>query len=54
MTASMTLAEIQAKYNGTHTPEEIAQYQQNIARAPHPWRDQPGRPVHQDFEQAAI
>ena len=25
-----TLAEIQAKYDGIHTPDEIAQYQQNM------------------------
>ena len=26
----MTLAEIQAKYDGIHAPEEIEQYQQNM------------------------
>ena len=30
MSASMTLAEIQAKYSAIHSPEEVAQYQQNI------------------------
>ena len=30
MSASMTLAEIQAKYSVSHSPEEVAQYQQNM------------------------
>ena len=30
MSASMTLAEIQAKYSAIHSPEEVAQYQQNM------------------------
>ena len=30
MIAQMTLAEIQAKYAGVHTPSEVAQYQQNM------------------------
>ena len=30
MLASMTLTEIQTKYNSIHTPDEIAQYQQNM------------------------
>ena len=30
MIASMTLAEIQAKYSAIHSPEEVAQYQQNM------------------------
>ena len=33
MIASMNLAEIQAKYNGVHTPDEIAQYQQNMTNS---------------------
>jgi hypothetical protein len=30
MSASMTLAEIQAKYSAIHSPDEVAQYQQNM------------------------
>ena len=30
MIAAMTLDEIQKKYAGVHTPEEVAQYQQNM------------------------
>ena len=30
MLSSMTLAEIQAKYSGIHTPEEIEQFHQNM------------------------
>ena len=30
MIAQMTLAEIQAKYSAIHSPEEVAQYQQNM------------------------
>ena len=33
MSASMTLAEIQAKYNGIHTPEEVAQYHQKMTNS---------------------
>ena len=33
MIAQMTLAEIQAKYAGVHTPDEVAQYQQNMTNS---------------------
>ena len=33
MIASMTLAEIQAKYADVHTPEEVAQFQENMTNS---------------------
>ena len=39
MIASMTLAEIQAKYADVHTPEEVAQYQENMTNS-QKWRAQ--------------
>ena len=33
MLSSMTLAEIQAKYSGIHTPEEIDQFHQNMTNS---------------------
>ena len=33
MIASMTLAEIQAKYDKVHTPEEVAQFQENMTNS---------------------
>jgi len=33
MLSSMTLAEIQAKYSGIHTPEEINQFHQNMTNS---------------------
>ncbi len=33
MLSSMTLAEIQAKYSGIHTPEEIEQFHQNMTNS---------------------
>ena len=33
MIAQMTLAEIQAKYAGVHTSDEVAQYQQNMTNS---------------------
>ena len=38
MIAQMTLAEIQAKYAGVHTPDEVAQYQQNMINNPDKWK----------------
>ena len=33
MLSSMTLAEIQAKYSGIHTPEDIEQFHQNMTNS---------------------
>ena len=38
MLASMTLAEIQAKYDKIHTPEEIEQFDQNMKNSKKKWK----------------